>query len=251
MPIIANYLVPTVDSKVIAPTRVQRKMTQPEFYEADEYKATEQPTAPETSSYLSEELGRFRQRTALPDLQPSARVTEPQRDTDRSKLQSFYNRLELTKQMGLDQLESVRVKSALASAVSPTGGYTGHYPGDGHDHSHDHGYTGKWNIGKVLPHVALAAQEIGNKFGIATIHGIGSRPNKSFHPLGRALDFMTGNNISKGNSITSYVLGNRARLGVTEVIWNGQYWSGSNGWKPVPYTGKNPHRDHPHVSFRA
>ena len=34
------------------------------------------------------------------------------------------------------------------------------------------------------------------------------------------------------------------------VIWNRQIWSDDYGWRPQPYTLKNPHTDHMHIEVR-
>lgn len=112
-----------------------------------------------------------------------------------------------------------------------------------------------YNLGAVKSHVADAAHEVGNKFGIPAgeIGGFGYRPQNpsSDHPKGLALDFMIdfkgSNNVALGDSIAQYGIANAARLGIRYIIWNTQEWWPGQGWKP---TGSySPHTDHNHWSF--
>lgn len=110
-----------------------------------------------------------------------------------------------------------------------------------------------YTLGPVKPHVKAAAEEIGAKFNVRTIHGFGSRstPN-SDHPLGLALDFSaTG---SAGDAIANYVIANWARLGVKYVIWEQRIKESPTGeWKLMENRGSVSanHFDHVHVSFMA
>lgn len=104
-----------------------------------------------------------------------------------------------------------------------------------------------YNLGKVAPHVAAAANEVGPRFGIKTIGGWRAGPPVKYgaydHPLGLALDFMTNN----GQALADYLVANADRLGVNFVIWNHKTWNRAKGWHA--YTGDNPHTDHVHGSF--
>jgi hypothetical protein len=105
-------------------------------------------------------------------------------------------------------------------------------------------------LGAVKPHVRQAALEIGNKFDVATIHGIGMRTGASDHPLGLALDFMVGSDKAKGDAIVAHIKQNWKRLGVKYVIWEQKIDEGS-GWEPMEDRGSPTanHFDHPHTSF--
>lgn len=106
-----------------------------------------------------------------------------------------------------------------------------------------------WALAGTRPHVMAAGREIGGKFNVKDIGGLGSRPNPSDHPFGLALDFMTYADMAKGEAVTAYCLANYKRLGIKYVIWNRRIWNPSQGWRP--YNGRSPHTDHPHVSFNA
>lgn len=109
-------------------------------------------------------------------------------------------------------------------------------------------------LGPVKPWVAFAANEIGNQFHVATIFGVGARPNASDHPLGLALDFMVGGMRSKGDSIADYAISNADRLGITYILWQQRIWhADGRGWEPMEDRGSVTanHRDHVHISFTA
>lgn len=55
----------------------------------------------------------------------------------------------------------------------------------------------------------------------------------------------------EGDNIARYLIQNRARLGITLVIWYGRKASAKSGWKWVPYTGISPHTDHVHASVNC
>lgn len=271
MPILLPYLTPTtgMPQPVIASSKSRRPgynprrigMAQEDFYEAPletvvtpEFQRPDPERdfihKPQTSDFLQEQLQRFAERAAPPELLPSARIKSPASElVQPSSFQEYYNQLKLITQQGNEQLSAAQASAQfrrnqqvhnILNQVSQSS--------DNHNHYNEN-YQGKWNLGRVLPHVAQAAQEVGSKFGVGTIHGVGSRPNKSYHPVGRALDFMTGNDIAKGQAITNYITQNWSRLGVIEIIWNGRYSNRPGHW--VPYRGPNPHKDHPHVSFRG
>lgn len=110
-----------------------------------------------------------------------------------------------------------------------------------------------WALGGVKPWVAKAGREVGHRFGIATILGLGERTTPgSDHPKGLALDFMT----THGQGLADYVKANAGRLGVTYVIWHQHIWSvarSSEGWRLMEDRGSPTanHMDHVHVSFQA
>lgn len=106
-------------------------------------------------------------------------------------------------------------------------------------------------FGGVKPWVARAGHEMKRRFGISVIHGVGARSNKSDHPTGHALDFMTNN----GGSLAEYARSNADRLGVSYVIWAQRIWSrerNSEGWRSMEDRGSVTanHFDHVHISFQ-
>lgn len=108
-------------------------------------------------------------------------------------------------------------------------------------------------LGAVKPNVKQAAYDAGNLFGITTILGVGARPNKSDHPLGLALDFMTPGNSAKGDQVAQYFRDNAAKYGVTYVIWKQRIWNtGDADWQAMKDRGSVTanHFDHVHVSFK-
>ncbi len=114
--------------------------------------------------------------------------------------------------------------------------------------------VGKYNLGPVKPHVKLAAESLGPRFGIKTVYGysaVGSVRN-SDHPKGLALDFMvnakTEDGLRRGNSLAGIALNERDKWGITYIIWNKRINNGS-GWQP--YNGPRDHTDHVHISFKA
>lgn len=116
------------------------------------------------------------------------------------------------------------------------------------------GARGNYSLPGVKPWVLEAADEIGGKFGIKSIGGVGSRPNPSDHPGGLALDFMTQGSI--GSALARYVMENAKRLGVKYIIWQQHIWSlarASEGWRLMGDRGSPTanHMDHVHVSFNS
>lgn len=106
-----------------------------------------------------------------------------------------------------------------------------------------------WDDTRVKPHVRAAAKEISQTFGVTDIGGYSYRDiagtnTLSDHAKGLALDVMGA---VKGQQIANWAVQNAARLSITYVIWNRQYWDAKGGW--VPYKGVNPHTDHVHISF--
>lgn len=114
---------------------------------------------------------------------------------------------------------------------------------------------GKARATGTLPFVQDAANELGPKFSISNIGGYRSQQDGGFHPMGRALDFMTGDQ-SQGDALAAYAWANRARLGVTEIIYRQHILTvarANEGWRPMGDRGSNTqnHMDHVHVSFAA
>ena len=97
---------------------------------------------------------------------------------------------------------------------------------------------------------------------IRSMGGVGSRPNKSDHPGGHAVDYMipawnTTAGRARGWQLAHWLQANAARLRVKYVIFNGKVWRAyraSQGWTtysfpgPRPWTATQLHRDHVHSS---
>lgn len=108
-------------------------------------------------------------------------------------------------------------------------------------------------FGGVKPGVAQVGHHIQERFGIDTVFGVreGSVA-ESDHPRALALDFMVYTDRALGDQVAAYVLANRARFGVTYVIWRQRIHEGA-GWDPMEDRGgvTANHYDHVHVSFRS
>lgn len=102
----------------------------------------------------------------------------------------------------------------------------------------------------VKPHVQVAAEEFATTFpGIASIGGFGpGSVSGSDHPKRLALDLMVGTDRTLGTRVADYAVANAERLNITYVIWDNRQWR-DGAW--VPYTGDDPHTNHPHISFAA
>lgn len=105
-------------------------------------------------------------------------------------------------------------------------------------------------LGAVKPWVKAAAQEVGDKFDIATIYGIGARAEVSDHPRGLALDFMVYTDRAKGDELYAYGKANWDRLGIKYIIWYQRIDEGK-GFTPMEDRGGTTanHKDHNHWSF--
>ena len=109
---------------------------------------------------------------------------------------------------------------------------------------------GDYKLAGVKPYVLSAANELGGRFGIKTIGGVGDRPNQSDHPGGKALDFMT----RSGGSLASFAEKYAKRLNIKYIIWNQHIWSvgrAKEGWRMMEDRGGDTanHKDHVHISF--
>ncbi|KLJ08180.1 hypothetical protein EMPG_16371 [Blastomyces silverae] len=86
----------------------------------------------------------------------------------------------------------------------------------------------------------------------------GKRSNKSEHPLGLALDLMTGAHSPNGQPLAEWVMRHAGSLKVTYVIWGQKIWEagekvrGWGSWEKMENRGgvTANHWDHVHVSFR-
>ena len=105
-------------------------------------------------------------------------------------------------------------------------------------------------FGGVKPHVAEIGQKVQSMFGVKTIHGVGTRGNKSDHPVGLALDFMAEG--KKGDQIASWLLANKEAAALKYLIWK-QRINHGDGWKKMADRGGRTanHFDHVHASFTS
>lgn len=112
-------------------------------------------------------------------------------------------------------------------------------------------------VGAVKPWVQTAADEVGNRFGVTTIYGVGFRPDAtSDHPKGLALDYMVGTDYAKGDQIAQFMQANWNVYSVQYIIWKQHIWNesrASEGWRAMQDRGSITanHFDHVHVSFQA
>lgn len=119
----------------------------------------------------------------------------------------------------------------------------------------DHNGPGSSTVGfgGVRPHVAQAGHYLKNRFGISTVGGVGQRANASDHPKGLALDFMTYNDVGKGNALTDFLssAANWQHFAVKYIIWRQRIASSPGAWRGMADRGSPTanHMDHPHVSF--
>lgn len=117
--------------------------------------------------------------------------------------------------------------------------------------------TKTYNLGAVAPWVKTVANEIGNRYDVNTIYGVGAREiANSDHPKGLALDFMVGNDTQKGDQIAADLQQNWQAYNITYIIWKQRIWNesrASEGWRAMPDRGSITanHYDHVHVSFKA
>ena len=105
--------------------------------------------------------------------------------------------------------------------------------------------------GGVMNHVAVAGDEVNRMFGPMAIGGKAARANASDHPLGLALDFMTGP--PRGDRISEHLMANAQRLAVKYIIWLQRIRYPGGGWRGMADRGSPTanHMDHVHASFMA
>lgn len=132
------------------------------------------------------------------------------------------------------------------AAASKSGGSDGEAPtvtfGDGRQRT--------YALGAVKPHVREAAVEVGSKYSIATVYGVGQRSvSTSDHPLGYALDFMCSR--AQGDALADFVHQDAGRLKVKYLIWQQRIRYPEGGWQNMADRGSATanHVDHVHVSF--
>lgn len=147
--------------------------------------------------------------------------------------------------------------SSLLDSAMPTGSSVtstttgGDVGGVGNANGGNAGASGNYSLPGVKSYVLSAANEIGGRFGIKTIGGVGNRPDAtSDHPGGKALDFMT----RTGNDLAAFAEANWKRLNIKYIIWNQHIWNPSRakeGWRLMEDRGGDTanHKDHVHISF--
>lgn len=116
-------------------------------------------------------------------------------------------------------------------------------------------------FGVLSANTAAAVEFVQKTFrGIGGIGTVGYRPNKSDHPMGKALDVMIPNyrtpqGIALGTAIAEWFVQNPNVFGTKYVIWRDRIASSDGrGWQPYghPSGASNDtlqHRDHPHISL--
>ncbi|MFH5824287.1 M23 family metallopeptidase [Georgenia sp. AZ-5] len=114
---------------------------------------------------------------------------------------------------------------------------------------------GSYDLGPVAPHTAALAEEIGRRFGVAEVGGYRETAiDSGGHPAGLAVDFMTHDDVAKGDAIVAYAVEHAARLGVDYIIWRQRIWFAADpqaGWQPMADRGSPTanHLDHPHINL--
>lgn len=138
----------------------------------------------------------------------------------------------------------------LKDATSPDGIGGGSSTTGGAVFGGNEGAKGNYSLPGVKSYVLAAANDLGGRFGIKTIGGVGDRPNQSDHPGGKALDFMT----RSGDALAAYAMAQAKRFNIKYIIWNQRIWSvgrSKEGWRRMEDRGGDTanHRDHVHISF--
>lgn len=84
---------------------------------------------------------------------------------------------------------------------------------------------------------------------ISSYGGRAPRSGSSGHPTGRALDIMVSDK-ARGDEIAQFVIDNREKLGMTQVIWRQRIWEPGSGWRGMSDRGSATanHFDHVHVT---
>jgi hypothetical protein len=114
------------------------------------------------------------------------------------------------------------------------------------------GPMGNFALGNVRPQTQAVANLLGPMFGITTIGGF--RAGDQDHGLGLALDFMTGNDVAKGQRLADYVQAHSKELGLSYEIWRQRIFNvtrAAEGWRGMADRGSptQNHMDHVHVSL--
>lgn len=107
-----------------------------------------------------------------------------------------------------------------------------------------------YNLGAVKPHVRDAAIELGSRFSVDKVGGVGARPNASDHPSGYALDFFVDR--ARGDALVQYAIDNASRLKVKYILWQQAIWKpNTRRFERMADRGNATanHFDHVHISF--
>lgn len=104
------------------------------------------------------------------------------------------------------------------------------------------------SYGGVKPHVAIVGHFLERTFGYG-IGGVAGRARVSDHPIGYAIDVLTGVT-NRGDAVAACALKNQELWGVSYVIWKQRINDGS-GWVLMENRGSvtENHFDHVHISF--
>jgi hypothetical protein len=105
-------------------------------------------------------------------------------------------------------------------------------------------FGGGKGVGGTVGNAANAWRAFARVFALP-MGGRAPRSNPSDHPVGKAIDVMTTNPALHAAIIAFF----KTLPGAKYWISRGMIGSASQGWKPRPYGGPNPHTDHVHTSF--
>jgi len=99
----------------------------------------------------------------------------------------------------------------------------------------------------LVGNAAKALPVLRKRFPGLQMLGRGNRPDNpnSDHPLGNAIDVMTGDETTAQQIITVF----KGLSGAKYWIWKRRIGNITHLWVPGSYTGPNPHTDHVHLSF--
>jgi hypothetical protein len=160
--------------------------------------------------------------------------------------------------------KKIEIAKAQAAAAAAAGAMGEGILGGGNAGSGVFSTSGVWPraiAGVISPNTAGAVAKIKSMFPqITSVGTVGSRPNASDHPMGKAADFMipnwnTAGGISLGDAVARYFIENPNAFGTKYVIWRKRITEGG-GWTPYTHPNgetTNPtlnHYDHVHTSFR-
>lgn len=134
MPLLYPYLSPTAQpSKRLVAKRRPRNMSQAEFYRTqlgldDPLTSTDRserdfPKAPSTSDFIAGQNERYANRPAIPELQPGARVKNPDLSmVAPSTFQKYYEQLATINRTGQEMLAAEQARSAAARVATTSPG---------------------------------------------------------------------------------------------------------------------------------
>jgi hypothetical protein len=157
-------------------TQQPQQQQQPDFLQQDWQRASNSVVQPQnqqfdqdpmTGGYINQQLASYAQRTAMPQLQPGARVQAPDEQlVNPANFQSFYDRLSDVGDMGDAMLGSAQAKSAFArmKALNSINSQGVQAPGNA-TLKQGSGGTAKGNIPSNPKANFTYAQQIGPQFG--------------------------------------------------------------------------------------